>query len=221
MSVPASPQAAELVVQIPERPAAPRTERGVRQVEAILEGALRSLATRGYAGSSLARIAEESGVSKRMILYYFEDREQLFVELLHRITSELIADSEAAMAASDDPGAGAVESARRLWQRVLSDSTLVRAYFAVLGESGTNPMLRELLAHVRDANREVITVQVARAERDGLRLALDVDTLSLLMFAGFRGLLLELYERGPSPQLDAAVALFEQAIVAAFAGVEP
>lgn len=203
-------------MRIPERPAPPRTERGARQVEAILDGALRSLAHRGYAGSSLARIAEEAGVSKRMILYYFEDRDQLIVELLHRITGELMAESEEAMAASEDPGAGAVASIRRFWTRVRDDPTLLRAYFTVLGESGSNPMLRELLAHVRQANRELLEAQVRRAEAAGRALPLDFDTFDTIVFAGLRGLMLEFLERGASPQLDAALQLFEQSFQTVF-----
>lgn len=203
-------------MQIPERPAPPRTERGSRQVEAILDGALRSLAHRGYAASSLARIAEESGVSKRMILYYFEDREQLFVELLHRITGELMAESQEAMAASADPAEGAVESIRRFWGRMRENPTAMRAYFAVLGESGADPMLQQLLSHVREANHALLVAQIERARAAGRTIPLDVDTLSTIVFAGIRGLLLELYERGPSAQLDAAVALFEQAFQAFF-----
>ena len=50
----------------------------------------------------------------------------------------------------------------------------------------------------------------------GIEPPIDRDTLAVLMFAGFRGLLLEFYERGPSPALDRAVELFEATLAVTF-----
>ena len=51
---------------------APPTAKGARQVEAILEAAIRCLGRDGYSAVSLARIAAEAGVGKRAVLYYFD-----------------------------------------------------------------------------------------------------------------------------------------------------
>lgn len=197
----------------------PATEKGARQVELILDGTLRSVATHGYAASSLARIAAEAGTTKRMILYYFESREQLFTELVHRITAQMVEQSRADFEAAADPSEGVRRSARRLWDRVVGDPVLVRAYFAVLGEAGANDALREMLDHVRTAHLDVVQLHLDRAAEVGVVPPIDRDALSTLMFAGFRGLLLEFYERGPSPALDRALDVFEASLAAAFSPV--
>ncbi|MBO9533691.1 MAG: TetR/AcrR family transcriptional regulator [Solirubrobacteraceae bacterium] len=200
----------------PARAAAP-TEKGARQVEAILDATVQSIASRGYAATSLARIAEEAGTTKRMVLYYFESREHLFSELVLRIVGQMVAQSRADFDAAADPAEGVRVSLRHAWERVTGDPVLVRAYFAVLGEAGADPVLRELLDHVRAANLEVVALHIERAKERGIEPPLAPEILSLLMFAGFRGLLLEFYDRGQTPELEQAVALFEQTVGAAFA----
>lgn len=192
------------------------TEKGARQTETILDATLRSIASRGYAATSLARIAEEAGTTKRMVLYYFESRDQLFTELIQRITARMVSQARADFDAATDPADGVRDSARHLWELVTGDPVLVRAYFAVLGEAGADPVLRGLLDHVREAHLEVVHQHVDRARAQGIAVPIDVDTLSVLMFAGFRGLLLEFYERGSTPELGRAVDLFEATLVAAF-----
>ncbi|MFT4034320.1 MAG: TetR family transcriptional regulator [Patulibacter sp.] len=193
----------------------PATEKGARQVAAILDATLRSIAEHGYAATSLSRIAAEAGTTKRMVLYYFESREQLITALVHQLTAQMVAQSQADLNAAEDPAEGVRRSARHLWERVTGEPLLVRAYFALLGEAGADPVLRGLLDHVRDAHELLLAQQIQRANELGMQVALDPAALSLLMFAGFRGLLLEFYERGQTPELDRALALFENAIGAA------
>jgi TetR/AcrR family transcriptional regulator, transcriptional repressor of bet genes len=192
------------------------TEKGARQIEAILDATVRSIATRGYAATSLARIAEDAGITKRMVLYYFESREQLFTELVHRITAQMVEQSRADFDAAADPAEGVRSGLRHLWERVTGDPVLVAAYFAVLGEAGANPVLRQMLDHVRAAHVDVVDLHLARARELGVEPPIDPDALSLIMFAGFRGLLLEFHERGLSAELARSVDLFEQALAAAF-----
>lgn len=181
-----------------------------------MDATLRAIATHGYAATSLARIAEEAGTTKRMVLYYFDSREQLFTELVHRITAQMVEQSRAEFDAEADPAEGVRRSARLLWDRVVGDPVLVRAYFAVLGEAGANAVLRGLLDHVREAHLQVVQLHLDRARELGIVPPIHPDVLSTLMFAGFRGLLLEFYERGPSTALDGALEMFEASLAAAF-----
>lgn len=73
----------------------PPTTKGVQQSEIIVAAAVRCLARDGYSASSIARIADEAGVQKRMVLYYFKSREQLFDVVIRRIGDRLIGQVEA------------------------------------------------------------------------------------------------------------------------------
>lgn len=48
----------------------------------ILDAAMRHFAEHGYRGTSLAKIAEEAGVSKSLIFWYFESKNRLFHALI-------------------------------------------------------------------------------------------------------------------------------------------
>lgn len=195
----------------------PSTEKGARQVELILDAARRSIATRGYAATSLARVADEAGISKRMVLYYFDTREQLISELVRRITDEMIATAAGALEELDDPREVVVEGFQRVWARVTQDETLVAAYLSVLTEAMSDPALADVIRHVREAYAELAARVVDLALSAGLVPRTDIAAFEVHVFAGFRGLLLEYFERGSSPALDGAARLYEQGLVTAFA----
>jgi AcrR family transcriptional regulator len=54
--------------------------------ETILQGAVRVFLQRGYAGTSMDRVAAEAGVSKQTIYSHFQDKEGLFRALMERMT---------------------------------------------------------------------------------------------------------------------------------------
>ena len=55
------------------------------KTEQILEAALEVFATFGYRGSTIDQIAQQSGLSKPNILYYFDGKEAIHRELLDRL----------------------------------------------------------------------------------------------------------------------------------------
>ncbi len=69
-------------------PAAPDRPRALRDAErtrqSILAAAEAEFSTKGLAGARVDAIAEESGVNKRMIYYYFGNKEDLYVAALER-----------------------------------------------------------------------------------------------------------------------------------------
>ncbi|MBJ3775791.1 TetR/AcrR family transcriptional regulator [Acuticoccus mangrovi] len=61
----------------------------------ILDAARAAFAHQGLDGARVDAIAEASGVNKRMIYYYFDDKEGLFLAVLEEIYAELSAAGEA------------------------------------------------------------------------------------------------------------------------------
>lgn len=57
----------------------------------IIECATETLATLGYAQTSLAQIAKQAGVSKGVIIYYFNSKEELFEEVVKSMVAEATA----------------------------------------------------------------------------------------------------------------------------------
>jgi AcrR family transcriptional regulator len=58
--------------------------------EQILAGAQRAFARHGYEGATVARLEEETGLSRGGIFNYFENKEALFVSLVRRSSDRFV-----------------------------------------------------------------------------------------------------------------------------------
>jgi TetR/AcrR family transcriptional regulator len=94
----------------------------------ILDAAERLFATQGFAATTVKQIGTAAGVNSALLYYYFEDKEQLYYAVLHRVISTLGARIVERMAAAHDP------------------EEAVRALVATQAETlGTRPHLPHLL----------------------------------------------------------------------------
>lgn len=111
--------------------------------EKLLTAAHVQFAERGFHGSSIALIAGEVGLTKQALLYHFKRKEDLYREVLRRISERLFETVRGAQDAEASP-------AQRFEDVILS------VYFsAVRNELDTKVLLHELLEDQRrDAPRE-------------------------------------------------------------------
>lgn len=58
--------------------------------EQILAGAQRAFARHGYEGATVARLEEETGLSRGAIFNYYENKEAIFVELVRRSSDRFV-----------------------------------------------------------------------------------------------------------------------------------
>jgi TetR/AcrR family transcriptional regulator, transcriptional repressor of aconitase len=58
--------------------------------EQILAGAQRAFARHGYEGATVARLEQETGLSRGAIFNYFENKQALFVELVRRSSDRFV-----------------------------------------------------------------------------------------------------------------------------------
>ncbi|NCQ25064.1 MAG: TetR family transcriptional regulator [Rhodobacteraceae bacterium CG17_big_fil_post_rev_8_21_14_2_50_63_15] len=63
----------------------------MRNRKRILDAALEVFSTHGYRGTTLDQIAEQAGISKPNILYYFDGKEDIHVTLLNHLMDEWLA----------------------------------------------------------------------------------------------------------------------------------
>ena len=66
------------------------TEHKQRRREEILAGAQRAFARHGYQGATVARLEEETGLSRGAIFSYFENKEALFVDVVVGSSDRLV-----------------------------------------------------------------------------------------------------------------------------------
>ncbi|WP_338549231.1 TetR family transcriptional regulator C-terminal domain-containing protein [Roseovarius phycicola] len=83
----------------------------------ILDAALEVFSKQGFRGATLDQIAEQAGLSKPNILYYFEGKEDIHVTLLNRLMDEWLAPMR-----EIDPNGQPLEEILRYVQRKLEMS---------------------------------------------------------------------------------------------------
>ena len=185
------------------------TPKGERQEQAILEATLRCLGRDGYAATSLRRIADEAGIHKRMVLYYFRDREQLLERAVVMLGDRLLTQVAEAVEGLEEPADIVAAGFDRFWSAFTGNRGLLVAYLGLTAESVTDPKLQAATRHINEGFRAIIVRLIADARRRGRRLLMDEESLIVLIIAGVHGLTLEYVQRDESPALARAIADFK------------
>lgn len=186
------------------------TEKGHRQQQAILEATLRCLGRDGYAATSLQRIAHEADVNKRMVLYYFRDRDELLERAVVMLGDRLLSEVEGAVKGLEDPADIVAAGFDKFWSAIIGNRGLLVAYLGISAEAVTDPKLKVATRHISDGFRAIIAKLIADARRHGRQLQMDEDSLIVLVIAGIHGLTMEYVQRGESPALTCAITDFQR-----------
>lgn len=187
----------------------PPTAKGARQVEAIIEAAIRCLGRDGYSASSLRSIAEEAGVGKRAVLYYFDDRQDLLEQVVRRIGDRLLGLLAGAVAGHEEPEEIVAAAFVPMWKAFTGDPALLAAYFGLIAESVTDPRLRASTSYINDGVRRVVREVITSAQARGREPILPPEVLTETVVAGMQGLTLTYLERGETPELMDTIAAFQ------------
>ena len=171
--------------------------------EEVLDQVVDYIFERGISDLSLRPLAEHLDTSPRMLLYHFETKEQLLVEVIAAARArqyEMLAEWL-------EQGATLSDLIRRYWQWAAKDSSrpYIRLFFevyglAVQGRPGTADYLPALVEQAAAFFGSAVT-QTSLAPH-------EVNELVRLAIAVLRGLLFDLLATNDRPPLDAALDRF-------------
>lgn len=185
------------------------SRKGARQARAIIDAGYRCLARDGYARTSMQRIADEAGVQKRMLHYYFATREKLFAEIVADLGERMLRPIEEALAGLQDPAEIVNQGFDRLWSELVAEPEPQGVYLRLVAEPIDDPAVREAIVAVGDRYRSLIRMLLQRVRGQGWGVKLDEETLIVATIAAVQGLALQYLERGESPELTAATEGFK------------
>lgn len=175
--------------------------------EQLLGDVVGYLQEHGVNDLSLAPLAAAIGTSKRMLLYYFGDRDGLLAQALDA------ARPKAGVIFEDiTTGEQVAAAATRLWQALTrgSQQRKVPMLLQVLSLAATDPDTYG--AHARTMIEVMLTPIAAAFAAAGFD-APEADRRATLIVSGLRGLCQDLLVTGDYDRLDAAAALLIQAAV--------
>jgi len=183
----------------------------------IIEGALRSVATRGLAATTIKTIAEEAGVSRGLLAHYYGSKDELLAAA-YRHLCEVIAEQIATAARASDRGT--VGRLNAIVEVVFSppvfDPVNLRVFVAFWHEALANPGLRAI-KHELYAGYRTTTARLFRKEAEERGLSLDADAAAVGLLALLDGLWQELALDQSTCTPEQARAIGLRAIAGTFA----
>jgi TetR/AcrR family transcriptional regulator, transcriptional repressor of aconitase len=180
-------------------PKVSQEHRDARRAE-ILEGARRAFARHGYAGTTVARLEEETGLSRGAIFNYFGSKLDLFVELAR---AESVRLSRLLAEEGIDAAMRAIGQADRDWLTVLIE-TEVRLWH--------DPEFERRMASDAEEERENLMAGLERAQSEGrLRADLDLSSLAGFVLIVANGLAVRI-AGGDAVDIDSFIGLVNDAL---------
>lgn len=186
----------------------------VNRADEIAEAAARCFARHGFVRTSVREIAQEVGLTKSMIHYYFPSKAALILEVKRRLYQRYLSRAQQTLSAVEaDPVKRSAVALRSMWDSVRGDPDEFRLTLEVWSEAARDPALRAQLQPLQTEARE----RVAAGVRDSLgevaaQLPVPVESVALLILAQINGLQVQSMVE-PMPGLDAIYETFVQLLL--------
>lgn len=186
------------------------TKKGAMRANEILEAALRCLARDGFAATSLQRVADEAGLHKRAVIYYYDSRAGLFDHVVQHVGGRFIQQLEASVRDLEEPTDIVEQGFEAVWAAITTDRALLVAWFGLQAESITNPDFRGAAQYITAGFRSVVSSLIDDALARGRVLRLDRAALEVLVLANVQGLILGYLDGGDTDELHRAIATVQR-----------
>ncbi|MEA2439079.1 MAG: hypothetical protein QOH76_503 [Thermoleophilaceae bacterium] len=159
----------------------------------IVQAMRASVGRRGAAASTFDHVAQEAGVSRGLLHYYFGTKERLLVEVVRHDSDVRMGRLEESLAAADSVDAIVQALVTQLKDFVGEDPAAHALIYELFSVSRRNDEVREELAQLYRRVRGQVAEVLRAKEREGVvKLRGDADSVASLLFALGDGLELQL-----------------------------
>ena len=173
----------------------------------ILDAAHRLLAEGGHATVTITEIAREAGVSRGLLHYYFDSKEQILAQVVRRNVEQSIAETSGLLheATSREE---LVRQFLRAYQDALGRGTGYTLYFEAFVQGRVHRTVRAELADLFQARRDSLAAALRTAEERGhVTLAADAAGVASIILAIGDGVALQYLADPQMPILEAGQAV--------------
>ena len=159
----------------------------------IVQAMRTSVGRRGAAASTFDHVAQEAGVSRGLLHYYFGTKERLLVEVVRHDSDVRLRRLEESLASADSVDAIVEALVTQLKDYVGEDPAAHALIYELFSVSRRNDEVREELAQLyRRVRSQVAEVLRAKEAAGVVRLRGDADSVASILFALGDGLELQL-----------------------------
>ena len=170
--------------------------------EQVLDAAIRTLATLGYAKTSIGDIAKTAGMSKGAVHYHFESKHDLIAQVLERCAAMLRARVRQAWEVPGEPAERvrrALSEMRRMRRDAMPE---LRVLADMMAQGLYDASIRKPIAALFEANRKEIVEQL---EAFGVEPTLPLRIVPRLLLGTLDGLALHDFFDPPDAEDDAEI----------------
>jgi AcrR family transcriptional regulator len=180
----------------------------------IVQAMRASVGRRGAAGATFDHVAQEAGVSRGLLHYYFGTKERLLVEVVRHDSDVRLGRLEQSLAEADSVDAIVEALVTQLKDYVGEDPASHALIYELFSVSRRNDEVREELAELyRRVRGQVAEVLRAKEQAGVVKLRGDADSVASLLFALGDGLELQLVS---DPEWDSTETFATGAATARF-----
>jgi AcrR family transcriptional regulator len=159
----------------------------------IVEAMRASVGKRGAAGSTFDHVAQDAGVSRGLLHYYFGSKERLLVEVVRRDSDLRMVELEQRLAGADSVDAIVEVLVRQLRDFVAEDDAMHALIHELFSVSRRNDEVRDELAELyRKTRGQVAEVLRAKQAAGVVKLRGEPEAVASLLFALGDGMELQL-----------------------------
>lgn len=178
-----------------EEQKAPQSGRAVEAaetIERILQASIDTIARMGYEGASMKEIASTAGVSKALLHYHFASKEDLMLQSLKLLSTEVAQEVRANLAGGTPSLTMALDAAQGLFDRLLTNEVRVAFLTEMYATATHNAKLQETMQHYVELEKDLILEVIESALgpfKD--QLIMPLDRLAMLVHTSIVGLSIE------------------------------
>lgn len=158
----------------------------------VLKAAFQAVANHGFDAVTLQHIADQAGVSKGVVHYYFQNKESILSQLLQSITAKIYEAEHRAITEKQTAIEKLTAYVHSVFLSPEKNKKFYRVYMDFLAQASRNPLYREINYHFYEncwgIGREIITL----GKKEGTFSAdLDVEKSAKMMRAMIDGCLIQ------------------------------
>ncbi len=180
-----------------------KASKGFRRQQ-LIDATIDCLADRGYSDSTLADVSDRAGLSRGIVNFHFESKENLLIATLQYLADEYAANWKDAVAkAGDDPVAQLSALVAADFNRTVNTRRKLAAWCAFWGEARSRPTYNALCS-ARDATYHDLIHNLCRSINDDGKYPGDSDAIALGLDTLLEGLWLRMTLAPQDLKLDTA-----------------
>ncbi|MCA9493678.1 MAG: TetR/AcrR family transcriptional regulator [Alphaproteobacteria bacterium] len=183
------------------------TSRGSRSIQRIVDAAARMFGRDGFAGASMGEVARAAGVSKGLLHYHFDSKEQLLIEAVRTTFRQIHTRFSERFERGDRGLQTAEEALDALWGTVRDLSSWAPFMVETMSLATKAGPIRDDLFAFYAESEELLAQGIRDAFDGGPDPVLPPERLARLVRVGLHGLVVELSQA----RTDAERAEVEQA----------